>query len=51
MASLCRLQATLHPANAWRWLARADRWQDLVETEIEDHYRECNANGDGLAAA
>jgi hypothetical protein len=51
MASLCRLQATLDPANAFRWLAHADRWEYLVEAEIEDHYRACNADHDGLAAA
>jgi hypothetical protein len=51
MASLCRLQATLDPANGSRWLAHADRWEYLVEAEIEDHYRECNADHDGLAAA
>jgi hypothetical protein len=46
----CRQQAALDPKNAWRWLASADRWEDLVETEIEDHYRACNANRDELAA-
>jgi hypothetical protein len=51
MASLCRLQATLDPANAFRWLAHADRWEYLVEAEIEDHYRACNADRDRLAAA
>ena len=44
MASMCRLQAALEPKNAWRWLARADRWENLVTSEIEDHYRQCNTN-------
>jgi hypothetical protein len=51
MASLCRLQATFDPANAFRWLAHADRWEGLVEAEIEDHYRACNADHDSLTAA
>jgi hypothetical protein len=44
MASMCRLQAVLDPKNARRWLFRADRWESLVTSEIEDHYRECNTN-------
>jgi hypothetical protein len=50
LASMCRLQATLDRRSARRWLARADRWENLVEVEIENHYRECNANCDRLAA-
>ena len=50
MASLCRMQAILDPENAWHWLAHADRWENLVEAEIEEHYRECNTSRDELAA-
>jgi hypothetical protein len=42
MASLSRLQAALDPENASRWLMDADRWESLIEAEIEEHYRECN---------
>jgi len=45
MASMCRLQASLDPAKGWQWLARADRWESLVEAEIEAHYQECNSSG------
>jgi hypothetical protein len=51
LASLCRLQATLDPANASRWLAGADHWEALIKTEIEDHYRACNTDHSALAAA
>jgi hypothetical protein len=51
MASLCRLRATFEPTNAWRWLARAHRWESLADAEIEEHYRECNANNGEAAAA
>ena len=44
MASMCRLQASLDPAKGWQWLARADRWESLVEAEIEAHYQECNSS-------
>ena len=44
MASMCRLQASLEPAKSWQWLARADRWDSLVEAEIEAHYQECNSS-------
>ena len=44
MASMCRLQARLSAAEGWRWLARADRWESLVEAEIEAHYQECNSS-------
>jgi hypothetical protein len=39
MASMCRQQAALYLEIGWIWLARADRWQSLVEAEIEAHYR------------
>ena len=44
MASICRLQASLDPAKAWQWLAQADRWESLVEAEIEAHYQACNSS-------
>jgi len=39
MASMCRQRAALYFEIGWIWLARADRWQSLVEAEIEAHYR------------
>ena len=50
MASMCRLQASLEPAKSWQWLARADRWESLVEAEIEAHYQECNSSRGGMPA-
>ena len=44
MASMCRLRASFDPAKGWHWLARADRWESLVEAEIEAHYQECNSS-------
>lgn len=51
MASLCRLQAALDPENGSRWLINADRWERLVEAQIEEHYRECNMIPSEPAAA
>jgi hypothetical protein len=42
IALLCRQQAVLHPEDSWKWLGKAERWEDLVETEIAAHFRECN---------
>ena len=44
LASMCRLQASLNPAEGSHWLARADRWESLVEAEIKAHYQECNSS-------
>jgi hypothetical protein len=46
MASMCRLKASLDPAKNWHWLARADRWESLVEAEIKARYQECNSGLD-----
>lgn len=51
MASMCRQQAALDPENGWIWLARADRWESLVEVEIESHYQACNSVHEEPAAA
>ena len=44
MAFMCRLQASFDPDGSWHWRARADRWERLVEAEIEAHYQECNSS-------
>jgi hypothetical protein len=50
MASLCRVRATFDPANALRWIARADRWEALAEAEIDERYRECNVGREEFVA-
>jgi hypothetical protein len=45
IALLCRQQAVLHPEDSWKWLGKAERWEDLAETEIAAHFRECNLSG------
>jgi hypothetical protein len=47
---MCRRQA-LDPEIGWIWLARANRWESLVEAEIEAHYRACNSFREEPAAA
>ena len=42
-ASLCRQQAALHPDASWHWLAEAERYENLADTEIAEHSR--NAMG------
>lgn len=51
MASMCRQHAALDPENCVIWITRADRWEALADAEIEQHYRACNSEQDGLAAA
>jgi len=51
MASMCRQHAALDPENCEIWIARADRWENLILTEIEQHYQACNSEPDALAAA
>jgi hypothetical protein len=46
-----RQQAALDPEIGWIWLARADRWESLVEAEIEAPYRACNSFREEPAAA
>jgi hypothetical protein len=54
IALLCRQQAVLHPEESWKWLGKAERWEDLAETEIAAHYKDCNLSsslGSNLDAA
>jgi len=41
-ASLCRQQAALHPDASWHWLAEAERYEHLADTEIAEHFEECH---------
>ena len=43
MGRLCRQQAVLHPEASWHWLAQAERWEDLAETEIALLFRVCHS--------
>jgi hypothetical protein len=46
MGQLCRQQAVFHPEMAWHWLAQAQRWEGLAETEIALLFRECHSFAD-----
>ena len=50
-AAMCRQRAALDPDNGWIWLARAGRWENLAQVEIEAHYLACNVSGKEAAAA
>jgi hypothetical protein len=43
LASLCRQQAAYGPDQSWRLLGQAERWEHLVEAEVAEHFKECNA--------
>ncbi|HKS19946.1 MAG TPA: hypothetical protein VJS63_12140 [Bradyrhizobium sp.] len=42
-ASLCRQHAAYDPAQNWKLLGQAERWERLAEGEISDHFQACNA--------
>lgn len=45
LASLCRQQAAYNPSNSWHLLGQAERWEHLAETEISNHFKDCNTTG------
>jgi hypothetical protein len=48
LASLCRQQAAYRPDQSWKLLGQAERWEHLADAEIAAHFKECNANENGL---
>ena len=51
LASLCRQQAAYRPDQSWKLLGQAERWEHLADVEIAAHFKECNANENGIAVA
>jgi hypothetical protein len=51
LASLCRQQAAYRPDQSWRLLGQAERWEHLADAEISAHFKECNANENGVLSA
>jgi hypothetical protein len=45
LASLCRQHAAYNPAESWKLLAQAERWEHLAMQEMASHFRACNATG------
>ena len=43
MGQLCRQQAVFHPDMSWHWLGKAERWEDLADSEIALLFRECHS--------
>jgi len=44
MGSLCRQQAAYNPAQSWKLLAEAERWEHLAHVEMSSHFEDCNTN-------
>jgi hypothetical protein len=51
MGQLCRQQAVFHPEAAWNWMAEAERWETLAETEIVALFRDCHSSDALMAKA
>jgi len=43
MGSMCRQQAVYNPAQRCRFIAEAEYWEKLAESELAVHYEECNS--------
>jgi hypothetical protein len=44
MSILCRQKAALHPTERSAWLSYAERWEQLAEAEIAEHFKACNTD-------
>ena len=50
MASLCRQSAPYHPDRSWKLLAEAEYGEHLVNEALLEHFKECTASSNDLAA-
>ncbi|GLR88177.1 hypothetical protein [Bradyrhizobium iriomotense] len=50
MASLCRQSAAYSPDRSWKLLAEAEYWEHMASNALLEHFKDCTAGSNDLAA-